>query len=90
MGEVRRAGCLHANGAAPVSLSVNFRSASDVERYVESADIDLYRVFDSRGVRLRLVSNEAPPIGKRIVSMVPVQLIEPDAEEYDALRWPRR
>jgi hypothetical protein len=61
-----------------------FRSASDVERYVESPDIDLYRVFDCRGVRLRLVSNEAPPSGKWVASVVPVQLIEPDVEEYDA------
>ena len=62
-----------------------FASAADLERYVESPDVDAYRAYDSAGTRLRLIalklSNDSSLVahitGVRVETDVPpVQVTE--------------
>lgn len=59
-----------------------FASAAELERYVESPDIECYRVFDADGQILSLTSDTPPPKrGKRLawveVGKVKVSRSEP-------------
>jgi hypothetical protein len=53
-----------------------FDSVAAVERYVESPDIERYRVFDAEGQVLRLTSNTGAPTQRRWLGCVPVSKVE--------------